>query len=260
MTTINPDVLAQLEASDLAHGSHGSTFDGQACSMEWVALLADEGMTDAPQCASPVLARYTIRLNDQWDHEKRQLLKPYLPRMVGTGNDGKDALREQIASEWLTGRLLGPWLDLAGMGDHMASIEGKTGAGLQSALYAIRDAAQDKRRTSREELKAKIKAHLVERGKPAVDVAAVVAAAAAATATVAADVDAAVAADAAAAVDVAVDVADSWARYDAAYTAATKYYREHPLPVMDAISNLAAKQAPLALELLDALIVAEVSA
>jgi hypothetical protein len=269
---INPDVLEQLQAAELAEGSHGSTFNGEACSMEWVALLAGEGMTDAPDCASPVLARYTIRLNDRWDRTQRQALKPYLPRMVGTGGDGKDGDRERIASEWLTGRLLGPWLDLAGMGDHLASIEGKSGHELRLALYEIRKVAWAKRDASRAELRAKIEARLLEQGKPSADAVAVAdavadAVAAAVAAAVAVADAAAVAVAVADAVAVAAAVADAaaaadadgpvdwWDKpYGAAYRAAAAYYREHPLPVMDAITELAAQQQPLALELLDALI------
>ena len=110
MMTINPDRLALLERSSLAHGSHSGFDQAAACGMEWVAFLANEGHTDAPACASSVLQRYTIRLNDRWDDERRQTLKPYLPRMVGTGGDGKDAARVTIATRMLCTDILGPWL------------------------------------------------------------------------------------------------------------------------------------------------------
>ncbi|MEO6604317.1 MAG: hypothetical protein ABIN55_01765 [Aeromicrobium sp.] len=118
MTTvqINPEKLAKLDELQLDHGSHRD-FEAGHCAMEVVAWLADEGHTDAPQCASPVLTRYLIRLNDRWDAEQRQVLKPYLIRTIGTGGDGKDALREKIAAEWATRSLLGPWLRLAGLND-----------------------------------------------------------------------------------------------------------------------------------------------
>jgi len=142
--TVIPERLAKLDDLTLDEGGHKDFNDGH-CAMEVVSWLAGEGFTDAPACASPVLRRYTIALNDRWDNEKRQLLTPYLPRMVGTGNDGKDALREQVAARFLADRR-------------------------------------------------------------------------------------------------------------AAYDAARAYYREHPLPISQQITDLAAQQVPIALELLDALI------
>ena len=69
--TIDTAVLADLQAGliHLDRGSHRSYDDGH-CSMEVVALLAGEGITDAPCCASRVLARYVIRLNDRWTDEQ----------------------------------------------------------------------------------------------------------------------------------------------------------------------------------------------
>ena len=66
-------VLADLQAGliRLDRGAHDSREDGH-CAMETVAWLAGEDHTDAPRCASPVLARYTIRLNDRWTDEQRQ--------------------------------------------------------------------------------------------------------------------------------------------------------------------------------------------
>src|SRR5689334_20532366 len=107
--TIIQERAALLDDIKLDTGSH-SNFEQGHCAMEVVSWLADEGFTDAPKCASPVLARYVIRLNDRWDDERRQTLKPYLVRMIGTGGDGKDALREKVAADFLINRLLGDWL------------------------------------------------------------------------------------------------------------------------------------------------------
>jgi hypothetical protein len=83
--------------------------------MEVVAWLAGEGITDAPECASPVLRAFTINLNDQWDTPTRQRLRPHLPRMVGTANDGLDKTRSYMALDWLIRTYTPAWLDLAGL-------------------------------------------------------------------------------------------------------------------------------------------------
>ncbi|RNL61005.1 hypothetical protein EFK50_16595, partial [Nocardioides marmoriginsengisoli] len=113
-TQINPEKLALLDQITLDNGSHKNFEEGH-CAMEVVSWLADEGFTDGPVCASVVLRRYVIELNDRWGTEKRQSLKPYLIRMIGTGSDGKDEIRAQIAMRALLEDLLAPWFRLAGM-------------------------------------------------------------------------------------------------------------------------------------------------
>lgn len=112
--TIIDDRVKELEKATLAMGSHPS-FEEGACAMEWVAYLAGEGHTDAPECASKVLREFTISLNDQWDDENRQRLAPFLPRMVGTAGDGHDEARSYLALDWLIRTHTPAWLDLAGL-------------------------------------------------------------------------------------------------------------------------------------------------
>lgn len=42
---------------------------------------------DLPQCASPVLTSYYIRLNNLWNDNERQLLLGLIPKLVGTRGD-----------------------------------------------------------------------------------------------------------------------------------------------------------------------------
>ena len=231
--TVNLDRLEALESITLDHGSHPD-FETGHCAMEVVSWLADEGHTDAPQCASTILRHFTITLNDRWYDEQRQTLKPFLPRMVGTGSDGKDDARRRIAAEALCMDLLLPWLRLAGLDEHAALIEGMAGASydeLSRAIRAARDAGWEKRQEKRRELEVKVREHLASKSKTAADADAVAAAAA--------------------------DGGDYWTQRNAAYKAARAYYREHPLPVIAEAANLAQEQQGKALELLDRLIEAQ---
>lgn len=134
MTTINPDVLARLQTATLDRGSHRNPDEG-ACAMEWVSMLADEGFTDAPGCASRALRRYTMDINDAWGYEKRQQLKPYLVRMIGTAGDGKEGERREILRREVAS-LASPWLHLAGLPEAADRlIAAKTDAELRAALY-----------------------------------------------------------------------------------------------------------------------------
>lgn len=283
--------LEQLEKGlvTLDHGSHNDFQEGH-CSMEVVSWLAGEGFTDAPKCASPVLTRYTIALNDRWGPEKRQALAPFLPRMVGTGGDGLDGERERVAAEFLTARALGPWLRLAGMdaeADQLAGLAGKPVAEQRQVVRAIRDRAWEVRADRRRALRDRIEKELKALNRPvavaaAAAVAAAVADAAADAAAVAVAVAAAVAVAVADAVAVAVAAADAvaaavagavagaaaaavagaaaaadadtWSSaYWAARKAADAYYKEHP-EIFAHIHELGKAQEPLALELLEAMI------
>jgi hypothetical protein len=114
MTIIDTRLSELLNGGILAKSSHPSFEDG-ACAMEWVAYLAGEGHTDAPECASPVLRSFCISLNDQWDAVNRQRLVPFLPRMVGTAGDGQEEARSFLALDWLIRTYTPAWLDLAGL-------------------------------------------------------------------------------------------------------------------------------------------------
>ncbi|KIA72706.1 hypothetical protein ANMWB30_24740 [Arthrobacter sp. MWB30] len=116
MTTIIPERLAAFNNGliRLDSSSHDSFEDGH-CAMEAVAWLAGEGHTDAPECASRVLRTFTISLNDTWGDADRQRLVPFLPRMVGTANDGKDEARSYLALDWLIRTYAPAFLDLANL-------------------------------------------------------------------------------------------------------------------------------------------------
>lgn len=76
MRMLPPEV--QLDA-----GKHASPADG-VCLMEAVAYAAGEPHSDRPKCASPVLAAFGRILNDGLGDGDRQLLRPFIHRLVGT--------------------------------------------------------------------------------------------------------------------------------------------------------------------------------
>ena len=95
----------------LSHGSHETASEGR-CAMEWVAYLAGEPHTDQPVCVSPVLRSFGISLNDSWDDEQRQKLRPYLARCIGTAGDGRDQERGWLAMDWLIREFTPAFLEL----------------------------------------------------------------------------------------------------------------------------------------------------
>jgi hypothetical protein len=128
----------------LDKGPHASREAGM-CAMEWVAYLANEPHTDQPACVSPVLKSFCIAFNDALPDDRRQRLRPYLTRCIGTAGDGLDERRAWMCTDWLVTEYAPAWLDLAGLHDHAQnlralgrSITDATAA--EAALPAIREA------------------------------------------------------------------------------------------------------------------------
>jgi len=96
----------------LAYGTHSSPDQGR-CAMEWVSHLAGEPHSDQPACVSPVLRALCIALNDGLDDARRQRLRPYLTRTIGTAGDGLDPARAWMAMDWLIRTYTPAWLRLA---------------------------------------------------------------------------------------------------------------------------------------------------
>ncbi len=85
----------------LSKGAH-SPGDGQACVMEYVALLAGEEWSDRPSCTHPVLAEMARCVNDRLPDSERHRLVPLIGRLFGTGEGDFDheahVLRVRLAA------------------------------------------------------------------------------------------------------------------------------------------------------------------
>src|SRR5262245_14123142 len=92
------------------------------CAMEWTAYIAGEGHTDRPVCVSPVLQTFCIGFNDALDDGRRQGLRPYLARCIGTADDGRDDERAWMCTDWLVTVFAPVWLDLAGLHAHAQNL------------------------------------------------------------------------------------------------------------------------------------------
>lgn len=88
---MTPDSLPTLAAG--AHVPH----DGEACVMEYVALLAGEPWTDSPKCTHPVLAEMARLANDFGPDDRRYELVPLIGRLFGTGGTLRGRERRVLA-------------------------------------------------------------------------------------------------------------------------------------------------------------------
>jgi hypothetical protein len=98
----------------LSYGTHGTPEEGR-CAMEWVSHLAGEQHSAEPACVSPVLRAFCASLNDGLDDLPRQRLRLYLPRTIGTRQDGLDERRAWAAMDWLIRVYTPTWLSVAGL-------------------------------------------------------------------------------------------------------------------------------------------------
>ena len=104
-----------LETLELKAGGHAPG-SGEMCVMEAVAFVAGESWSDHPACASKVIGAFMRSWNDSLDDTGRQLLKPYVTRLVGTaGDDALEARRAWMATDWLVRVQTPAWLRLAGL-------------------------------------------------------------------------------------------------------------------------------------------------
>lgn len=177
--------VLDIESLTLAKGAHNS-FEAGACVMEAVSYIAGEPWSDHPKCVSPVLGAYARSLNDRLDDSDRQILKQYIPQLIGTAGDGKDEARRWLASNWAIRVATPRWLEAAGMTEHAERlralppiVDASTAGDARFAARTARDDAWIARRKSRQ-VAARIREELEKRG--------VAAAAAAVAAVVAADV------------------------------------------------------------------------
>jgi hypothetical protein len=143
------DVTERLALiAPLAKGAHE---DHEAmCVMEAVAFVAGEPWSDYPECACPVISAFLRAWNDALsDDERDPLLRPLIPRMIGTRRDtAVEQRRATMAIDWLVRVHTPVWLRLAKLdkqADALASLPEITDItqcpSLMPALKAARDDA-----------------------------------------------------------------------------------------------------------------------
>jgi hypothetical protein len=129
--------LTYLEPLKLGRGSHFAPSNGlvEACVMEAVAYVAGEPFSDHPACASPILTSFLISWNDAMNDDDRQMLKTFIPRLVGTRTGKRhEEVRAWMLTDWLARECAPAWLRLAGLKDQAELLESL--APLKSAVSA----------------------------------------------------------------------------------------------------------------------------
>jgi hypothetical protein len=141
-----PDRLSKIETVKLSKGAHKSLAEG-ACIMELISLVAGEPWSDHPQCACPVISAFLRTWNDDLpDDERETLLRPLIPRLVGTRGDADlERRRATMAADWLIRVHTPAWLQVAKLDAHadaLASLPEITDSAQCPSLMPVLDAAQ----------------------------------------------------------------------------------------------------------------------
>jgi len=93
------DLKEMIDKIELKTGKHEGMEHG-ACIMELVSYLANETWSDNPKCACPILTKYAIGLNDSFNKEHRQLLKPAIPLLINSKSDDKTQIARKKLIMW----------------------------------------------------------------------------------------------------------------------------------------------------------------
>lgn len=221
--------IAQIERIQLDSGSHQPPTgpdDIACCVMEAVSYVAGEPWTDHPKCASPILTSFLIAWNDRLDDQDRQILKPYIPRLVGTNTGQADeTTRRYMLTDWVVHEAMPGLLRQANMTDHATLLEQLVAItdpssyeAAREVLSTIYDATWEARSAWRERIRQAVRDEIAKQGKPAVAAVAAVAEVAAAVAALAVAAEVAAVAALAAA-------STYGGRYDAAYEAAYPIFK-----------------------------------
>src|SRR5215472_9618694 len=116
-----------LEKIQLLSGSHTANNEQQMCIMEAVAYVAGEDWTDAPACASPVIAAFCRAWNDTPDpygQSIRDRLRAYIPRLVSSrGTPEQEKRRAWLATDWMIRVCTPAWLRAAGLAVHAETLQ-----------------------------------------------------------------------------------------------------------------------------------------
>ena len=113
----------KVKSLNLKKGAHSP--DSTFCVMEAVAFVANEPWSDHPECACPVISAFLRSWNDALptDADRDRLLRPLIPKLVGTRNQKLEERRLLMAADWLFRVHTPAWLRLAGLKIQAESLE-----------------------------------------------------------------------------------------------------------------------------------------
>jgi hypothetical protein len=118
--------LKRVLALDLGSGAHSSIETG-VCVMEAVAFVAGDPWSDHPECACPVISAFMRAWNDGLpnDADRNRLLRPFIPKLVGSkGSKKVRDRRAWLAVDWTVRVFTPKWLELVpALAEHGSALQ-----------------------------------------------------------------------------------------------------------------------------------------
>lgn len=116
-------VAINLESLVLLRGSHDTREEG-CCFMEAAAWAAGEPHSDESPSVCPRIGSFLRTWNDDLDDTSRQILKPYITKVVGTRSTrAVEYRREWMLTDWMVRVYTPAWLRLARLDDEAIALE-----------------------------------------------------------------------------------------------------------------------------------------
>jgi len=124
--TINPTRLEKFNIASLLKGSHlPPNGHFEACAMEWASYLANEPWSDSPQCVCPTIRAFMVGWNDGLTDDRRDILKPLIPLVLGTNGGPELSLkRSYMVADWMFRVYVPTWLELAKLNGQASALRG----------------------------------------------------------------------------------------------------------------------------------------
>src|SRR5271154_3904485 len=118
MTPVLQERLSEIQ--NISPRCRAPAEESPMCVMEAVAFVAGEPWSDHPECACPIISSFLRAWNDSLptNADRDKLLKPLIPRLVGTRNKALEEKRGLMAADWLIRVNTPAWLRLAGLTVH----------------------------------------------------------------------------------------------------------------------------------------------
>jgi hypothetical protein len=145
--------LAKIATIPLLHGGHddGSASNAPAmCVMEAVAWIAGEKWSASPKCVSPMIASFLRSWNDglPTDADRDRLLKPLIPKLIGTAGTKKyEERRGWMVLDWSIRQCTPAFLRLVKLDSHADALKAipeiVSFEGLEIAMRALLAAKLD---------------------------------------------------------------------------------------------------------------------
>ena len=124
--------IGDLWKFDLRKGKSNSPREG-ACIMDAISWFEYGHIGNNPACVSPVYTAYMIEINDALKHKRRQRLKVFIPRLIGTVDPEAEQARAEYLA-WQAIRVFAPFaLDAAGLKKEAAELRDFNGSLLVAA-------------------------------------------------------------------------------------------------------------------------------